>query len=222
LGPSPAAVLSFERELAEPLREIGRVVTEFAYNRLEGEQPEELPPRLHYEAGQYHRLKAKTPNREVATLFGKITLWRHGDRYVERDVAEPTIFPLEVQLGLVEGATPALAREAARRIAETGATQQTVLAWLKERHGIRWGVKKLRAVTETIAAALFTAAAACNTRKGPLGFWRSIRIRAARRVTMSPASRKLIRQAYHALRTRTRHVQYADFRRQAPRAQPSS
>jgi hypothetical protein len=56
-----------------------------------------------HEAGQYCRLNRKTP-REVATLFGKTTLLRHGYRYVERDVAEPTIFPLEVQLGLAQGA----------------------------------------------------------------------------------------------------------------------
>ena len=41
---------------------------------------------------------------------------------------EPTIFPLEIQLGLVEGATPALASAAARALAETGATQDTALA----------------------------------------------------------------------------------------------
>jgi hypothetical protein len=153
-GSSPAAALKFERELDELLRELGRVVTELAYNRLEGEQPQELPHYVEHEAGQYRRLNEKTPNREVATLFGKITLWRHGYRYVERDVTEPTIFPLEVQLGLAEGATPALASEAARMMAETGATQETVLARLKERHGVTWGVKKLRAVTEHLAAAM--------------------------------------------------------------------
>jgi len=153
-GSSPAATLKFERELDELLRELGRVVTELAYNRLEGEQPQELPHYVEHEAGQYRRLNEKTPNREVATLFGKITLWRHGYRYVERDVTEPTIFPLEVQLGLAEGATPALASEAARMMAETGATQETVLARLKERHGVTWGVKKLRAVTEHLAAAM--------------------------------------------------------------------
>lgn len=153
-GPSPAAALRFERELEELLRELGRVVTELAYNRLEPDQPEELPHYVAHEAGQYRRLNEKTPNREVATLFGKLTLLRHGYRYVERDVAEPTIFPLEVQLGLVEGATPALASEAARMMAETGATQETVLARLKERHGLTWGVKKLRAVMESIAAAM--------------------------------------------------------------------
>jgi hypothetical protein len=153
-GPSPAAALNFERELRELLREVGRVVTEFTYNRLEGEQPEKLPHDIRHEAGAYRRLNQKTPNREVATLFGKITLLRHGYRYVQRDVAEPTIFPLEVQLGLTSGATPALAGEAARMMAETGATQQTVLTRLKEQHGVTWGVKKLRAVTEHVSTAM--------------------------------------------------------------------
>jgi hypothetical protein len=153
-GPSPPAALAFERELSELLREVGRVVTELAYNRLEPEQPEELPHYVEHEAGSYRRLNEKTPNREVASLFGKLTLWRYGYRYAERDVAEPTIFPLEVQLGLVEGATPALAGEAARLMAETGATQQAVLARLKSRHGVSWGVKKLRAVTENVATAM--------------------------------------------------------------------
>jgi hypothetical protein len=152
--PSPAAALAFERELSELLREVGRVILELAYNRLEPEQPEELPHYVTHEAGQYRRLNRKTPNREVATLFGKITLWRHGYRYVERDVSEPTIFPLEVQLGLAQGATPALACEAARLLAETGATQETALTRLKERHGVTWGVKKLRAVTEHVATAM--------------------------------------------------------------------
>jgi hypothetical protein len=153
-GLSPPAALQFERDLAELVREVGRVATEFAYNQSEGEQPAELPPQVEHEAGAYRRLNAKTANREVATLFGKLTLWRHGYRYAERDVAEPTIFPLEVQLGLVEGATPALASEAARMMAETGATQQTVLARLKAQQGVNWGVKKLRAVTENVAATM--------------------------------------------------------------------
>ncbi len=146
--------MNFERALGELLREVGREVTEFTYNGLEGEQPENLPPEVRQAGSDFRRLNHKTPNREVATLFGKITLWRHGYRYVERDVAEPTIFPLEVQLGLTSGATPALAGEAARMMAETGATQQTVLTRLKEQHGVTWGVKKLRAVTENVAAAM--------------------------------------------------------------------
>jgi len=154
--PNPAAALAFERELARETRQLGRQVVEHVYNQLEPAEPESLPHYVHYEAGEYRRLNRKTPNREVATLFGKITLWRHGYRYIHRDTGEPTIFPLEIQLGLVEGATPALASAAAAALAETGATQDTALARLRSQHGVAWGVKKLRAVAENVSAAMET------------------------------------------------------------------
>jgi hypothetical protein len=154
--PHPAAVLAFERELAEQARRLGRQVVEHVYNQLEPAEPEALPQYVHHEAGEYRRLNQKTPNREVATLLGKITLWRHGYRYVERDAKEPTIFPLEIQLGLVAGATPALASVAAAALAETGATQDTALRRLREQHAVAWGVKKLRAVAENVSAAMET------------------------------------------------------------------
>ena len=149
-------MLAFERELADEVRQLGRQIVEQVYNQLEPNEPESLPHYVHHEAGEYRRLNRKTPNREVATLFGKITLWRHGYRYVERDTGEPTIFPLEIQLGLVEGATPALASVAAAALAETGATQDTALGRLRSQHGVVWGVKKLRAVTENVSAAMET------------------------------------------------------------------
>lgn len=151
---SPVAALEFERQLAQQTRELARSATEAAYNRLETDDPQQLPGHLHYEAGEYRRLNAKTPNRHVATLFGKITLRRHGYRYVQRDVGEPTIFPLELQLGLVEGATPALASLAAKALAEAGATQEGVLTRLRQQHGVEWGVKKLRAVAEHVSSGL--------------------------------------------------------------------
>jgi hypothetical protein len=155
--PNPAAALAFERQLAGETRQLGRLVVEHVYNQLEPAEPKSLPHYVHYEAGEYRRLNRKTPNREVATLFGKITLWRHGYRYVERvTTAEPTIFPLEIQLGLVAGATPALASVAAAALAETGATQDTALARLRQQHGVAWGVKKLRAVAENVSAAMET------------------------------------------------------------------
>jgi len=154
--PNPATVLAFERELADEARQLGRQVTEHVYNQLEPAEPESLPHYVRHEAGEYRRLNHKTPNREVATLFGKITLWRHGYRYVERDTGEPTIFPLEVQLGLVEGATPALASAAAAALAETGATQDTALERLRSQHGVAWGVKKLRAVAEGVSSVMET------------------------------------------------------------------
>lgn len=152
--PSPTAALTFERELAGETRQLARQVIEHVYNRLEPAEPEALPHYVRHEAGDYCRLNHKTPNREVATLFGKITLWRHGYRYVERDTGERAIFPLEMQLGIVEGATPALASAAAVALAETGATQDTALARLRSQHGVGWGVKKLRAVAEGVSSAM--------------------------------------------------------------------
>jgi hypothetical protein len=152
--PSPAAALEFERQLAQQTRELARSAVEAAYNRLEPDDVQQLPGHLRYEAGDYRRLNAKTPQRHVATLFGKITLWRYGYRYVQRDAGEPTIFPLELQLGLVEGATPALASVAAQALAEAGATQEGVLTRLHQQHGVEWGVKKLRAVAEHVSTGL--------------------------------------------------------------------
>lgn len=151
---TPEAALEFERELSRLTRELGRQAVEFAYNRAEPDEPEQLPHQVRYELTDYRRLNHKTPHREVATLFGKITLWRHGYRDRQRESSEPTIFPLELQLGLVEGATPALASVAARALAETGATQDTVLARLKADHGVDWGVKKLRAAARQVSASM--------------------------------------------------------------------
>jgi hypothetical protein len=150
---TPAAALKFEGELQRLTRELGRAAVEFAYNRAEPDQPEQLPHYVRYELGDYRRLNHKT-QRHLATLFGKITLWRHGYRDVQRDSSEPTIFPLEIQLGVVEGATPALAGVAAQALAETGATQDAVLDKLKTQHGVDWGVKKLRAVAENASTAM--------------------------------------------------------------------
>lgn len=136
------------------MRELARQITQCAYNRLSPPEAADAPHDVQHDGLGYRRLNEKTPNRNVATLFGKITLWRHGYRPWQRDAGEPTIFPLEMQLGLVEGATPALAEAAVRYLAETGATQQTVLQRLRREHGVDWGVKKLRDVTENLSAAM--------------------------------------------------------------------
>ena len=151
---SPAACLEFERRLQQEGRELLRQVAEWTYNRLSPEQAADTPHDVQHAGQGYRRLNVKTPNRNMATLFGKTTLWRHGYRAWERDAGEPAIFPLERQLGLVEGATPALAEAAVRYLAETGATQQTVLQRLWREHGVEWGVKKLRAVTGNLSPAM--------------------------------------------------------------------
>ena len=94
----------------------------------------------------------KTPQ-EVSTLFGPITVHRQGYR-APASAGVPVLFPLCQELGLVHGATPALVERVARYQAESGATQQQTLARLRREHGLRWGVKRLRQVTEFVAAAL--------------------------------------------------------------------
>jgi type III secretory pathway component EscV len=112
---SPASAYEFEKEVAEAMREMSRQLVERTYNSLEPEQAEQMPHDVHYEAGGYRRRNDKTRNAHVATLFGSIELRRYAYRYWHgRDGNEPCIFPLEMQLGLVQGATPALAEAATR------------------------------------------------------------------------------------------------------------
>lgn len=146
--------MEFERQLQALLHELGRQTTEIAYNAIEPAEGEQAPHYLRHDGTVYRRLNIPTANRHVATLFGKITLERRGYREAQRSSPEPTIFPTEMALGLVEGATPALAYEAALALAENGATQQTVLARLRRQFGVEWGVKKLRALAEQVSAEL--------------------------------------------------------------------
>ena len=102
----------------------------------------------------YRRLGKKTRNQHVATLFGKVCLWRFPYRFWERGVNEPCIFPLELQFGLVQGVTPALADLIGRRMAEAGATQKRVLQQLREEHAVSMGVKRLRKLVAALAEGL--------------------------------------------------------------------
>ena len=152
---TPEAAFEFEHELHEVGRELLRLIVEWAYNQLEGDDPQTSPKIVRYEAGEYRRENEKTPNREVSTRFGKITLWRFPYRYRHRE-SEASIFPVELLLGLVEGATPALADAIAGYMADTGATQNRVLERLKREHGVLWGVERLRKMTACKAEAMGT------------------------------------------------------------------
>jgi hypothetical protein len=149
---SPQTALALEQQVQAELRELGRLGVEWAFNQAEPDRTDALPAHVDFEAVPYTRLRQKTPH-EVATTFGKIRLWRVGYRPSNK-TGDPTIFPLAVQLGLVAGATPALAERAARYQAEAGATQRRTLQRLKQEHGVNWGVKKLRQVTGRVAAAM--------------------------------------------------------------------
>jgi hypothetical protein len=93
--------------------------------------------------GVLYRRRSKTPNRAVATLFGTITLWRM--LYQPLHGVEPSIFPLEIRLGLEAGsATPALTERVAQTA--TAATQNAVLATLERDHGACRSVATVRTV----------------------------------------------------------------------------
>jgi hypothetical protein len=140
--PTPSACHLFETRLQAMLRELGRIIVEWTYNRLEPDDRLLMPGHLRLD-GDWYRRRDKSPNRSVATLFGTITLWRYLYRPVHG--VERSIFPLEIRLGLAAGrATPALAERVAR--AAVDATQGTVLADLRRDHDVAWSVATLRAV----------------------------------------------------------------------------
>jgi hypothetical protein len=149
---SPRSTADFEKDLQQATRELARVTTPWTYNQLEPAAAPALPRTVAFESSSFRRLSKKTPQ-QVSTLFGSITLRRLGYRAAP-DVGEPTLFPLCRELGLVQGATPALVERVAHYQAESGATQQQTLARLRREHSVPWGVKRLRQVTEFVAAAM--------------------------------------------------------------------
>ena len=144
----PKAFFAFEVALLAVVRELGRLTI----NSLELEQPQLLPRDLWFRGGGYRRRNNKTRNTNVGSLLGRVTLWRRGYRSWER--ADPSIFPLEMMLGLIRGVTPGLADWLAQQMAEAGATQTRVLDTLRQERGVSMGVKRLRAIVEQISEAM--------------------------------------------------------------------
>jgi hypothetical protein len=140
---TPTMFHNYELGLMQLLLAFGRRFLELVLNGLEGDC-RLLPHDVIYQGQGYRRLGKKTRNAHVATLFGAVCLWRCAYRFWDPLIKEACIFPLELQLGLVEGVTPALADHIGRRWAETGATQNRVLRELKEEHHVSLGVKRLR------------------------------------------------------------------------------
>lgn len=77
---TPEAMLEFEEALQGVMRELGREVLEWTINAGEPEDAEEQPHDIKVGVGGYRRLRDKTANQDVATTFGRITLWRRGYR----------------------------------------------------------------------------------------------------------------------------------------------
>jgi len=146
---TPIATFQLETDLNRHVQELGRVIVEWTLNHVEPDQPSLMPPHLHWRGEYYSRRTARSPVRRLACLFGPIRL----SRYVYRplDDAEQCLFPLERALGLVQGATPALADHVGQLSADL--TQKCVLRNLSTR-GITWGVGTLRKVQRGIASEL--------------------------------------------------------------------
>jgi hypothetical protein len=149
---SPQSFLQFERDLVNGVREFGRRLLERVLNALEPEAAAQLPRDLWHEGGGYRRRNNKTRNAYVATLLGTVSVWRFA--YRSWDEGGGSFFPLELFLGLTQGVTPGLADVLGRQMAEAGASQQRVLHWLAEEHGVRMGVKRLRAVIDALSEGL--------------------------------------------------------------------
>lgn len=149
---SPANAHLFEQRLQQELRELGRQVTQWTYNHLESPSISDLPRQVSFACGLYTRLNHQTPQ-NVWTLFGQIRLWRVGYRPSDKS-SEPTIFPLAMALGLVHGASAALAERAAHLLGDSGMSQNHTWKRLRQDHAVGWGVKKLREVTTAVATAL--------------------------------------------------------------------
>lgn len=150
---SPAGTREFEHRLQEHLRDLGRQTTQWTYNHLEPSDVQDLSKHVDFEGTLYTRLNQKTPQ-QAWTLFGQIRLWRIGYRPTDKDSGEVTLFPVARGLGLVLGASPALAERASQLLADTGMTQSRTLARLRQDCGVGWGVKKLRQVTAAVSEAM--------------------------------------------------------------------
>ena len=62
-------MLSFEKQLSSAIRSLGRLIVEFILNQLEPDSHVSMPHDLDWQGSGYRRLRDKTANRYVATIF---------------------------------------------------------------------------------------------------------------------------------------------------------
>ena len=152
-APTPLAMLDFEKDLRDLFDETGRQVLQLACNHIEPADPQDAPKHLEHEHLDYARKNAKSSNRGgIATLFGTIELqrWLYEPLQEARDQSQPSLVPLEVNLGIVAGnATPALAERVGLLASQH--TQQELLDLLARDHHVAWSVGTLRKVTAAIS-----------------------------------------------------------------------
>ncbi|HWT83709.1 MAG TPA: hypothetical protein VN648_33535, partial [Candidatus Methylomirabilis sp.] len=67
-GLTPQACHQFETQLHVQLRELGRTIVEWTFNHIEPRDRRDMPNQMCFQ-GVWYRIRPKTPNRKVATLF---------------------------------------------------------------------------------------------------------------------------------------------------------
>src|SRR5271170_6019510 len=143
--PTPELTWAFEKATAALLRDIGHVLVEHEYNRIEPACFDDCPLRLRF-AGQEYRRRPKSPN-QVGTLFGEIELRRY--LYEAVEPGEPALFPLEKNLGIEAGlATPALAERVCLWSVDN--EQEQVRTLLLQEHNVSWSVTSVRKLTTAL------------------------------------------------------------------------
>jgi len=148
-APTPEGTWDFECGLARDIQEIGRLVLEHEFNRIEPAALQDCPQRLRL-AGEEYKRRPKSRNM-LGTRFGPIVVYRYLYEPLER--GEKSIFPLEMQLGIEAGlATPALAERIGLQAA--GHTQQQVRDWLAHDLGLRWSNQTLRKLLGSLRSGL--------------------------------------------------------------------
>ena len=158
--PTPASTWAFETQLEACGREMLRECVEREYNAIEAAEIQDCPVRLR-SCGEDYKRRPKSPN-TIGTLFGPIRLDRY--RYEALERGERSLFPLEMHLGIEAGlATPALAERIGLQVASL--SQQQVLEWLEQHHGIKWSADSLRKLSASLSDGLSSFREAAQVQK---------------------------------------------------------
>jgi hypothetical protein len=142
---SAKATHDFEVRLGDLTRSLGRVAMETTFNPLEPDEAELVPPEVRLGGTRYRR-RNKSPH-TIASTFGSIKLRRW--LYEPRDAGERCVFPLHHLLGLVAGATPALASRTGQLITEH--TQRELQRILGRDHDVHWSQQRIRTLGAEVA-----------------------------------------------------------------------
>ena len=128
------------------MREAGRRLLQHTLAELEPDSRAQAPARLTFQRETYRRRYSQP--KTIYSSFGPLEYARF--RYEACEPGEPSIFPLDLLLGLeAHLATPALAERVGRLAVDH--EQRQVLATLASEHGVCWSVTTLRKVTASLA-----------------------------------------------------------------------